>query len=267
MDLKNVGYSLKNIPIPSRKAYLKVMMEKVNSLVRRMRWKAKYFENPIDEEYTDTDQHYGFKTSNAPPQNEQLKAFELDLYEMICNIEFNKYSNTFQIKLNSDVKEIKKSTDMMVSADKSTNLYSMDKDNYVKLLTENITKVYKKAEEKTKTCIDKEAKEIATKLKLADRIECLANRSAFVTLKDHKDNFQNNPKCRLINPAKSEIGIISKFIIERINGEIRETTKAQQWRNTASVIEWFQNIPNKNKCKFLKFDVVDFYPSISEELL
>ena len=36
-----------------------------------------------------------------------------------------------------------------------------------------------------------------------------------------KDNFQNNPKCRLINPAKSEIGIISKHYIEEINKCVR----------------------------------------------
>ena len=34
----------------------------------------------------------------------------------------------------------------------------------------------------------------------------------FSTLKDHKENFQNNPTVRLINPAKNEIGRISKAI-------------------------------------------------------
>ena len=33
------------------------------------------------------------------------------------------------------------------------------------------------------------------------------------------------------------------------------------------MISWFNNFPNKEKCKFLSFDVIDFYPSISEELL
>ena len=38
-----------------------------------------------------------------------------------------------------------------------------------------------------------------------------------------------------------------------------------QWRNTKSVIEWFKAI--KNKSSFIKFDIVEFYPSISKELL
>jgi len=43
--------------------------------------------------------------------------------------------------------------------------------------------------------------------------------------------------------------------------------KALQWQNSKSVIEWFKNIPNKRKCKFIQFDIEEFYPSISEELL
>ena len=33
------------------------------------------------------------------------------------------------------------------------------------------------------------------------------------------------------------------------------------------VIEWFKAINEKNKHTFISFDIVDFYPSISEELL
>ena len=40
-----------------------------------------------------------------------------------------------------------------------------------------------------------------------------------------------------------------------------------QWQNSSAVISWFQKIPRKHKCKFLKFDIVDFYPSITEDLL
>ena len=33
------------------------------------------------------------------------------------------------------------------------------------------------------------------------------------------------------------------------------------------MIEWFKNIKNKKKCKFLKFDIAEFYPSISKKVL
>ena len=40
-----------------------------------------------------------------------------------------------------------------------------------------------------------------------------------------------------------------------------------QWRNTQNVIEWFGNIKEKNRHSFIPFDIVNFYPSISENLL
>ena len=66
-----------------------------------------------------------------------------------------------------------------------------------------------------------------------------------MSLKDHKPNFQQKPTCRLINPAKTELGRVSKQIVERINDEIRSKTQLNQWKNSKSVIEWFNNIPNK----------------------
>ena len=65
--------------------------------------------------------------------------------------------------------------------------------------------------------INLETKSITKKLKLADRIEYLPQSSVYIILKDHKENFISNPSCRLINPSKSELGKISKVIIEQIN--------------------------------------------------
>ncbi len=48
-----------------------------------------------------------------------------------------------------------------------------------------------------------------------DRIEQMKKREAFISLKDHKENFENNPKCQLINPAKSESGKLSKIILDK----------------------------------------------------
>ena len=40
-----------------------------------------------------------------------------------------------------------------------------------------------------------------------------------------------------------------------------------QWRNTKSVMEWFKAIKNMSKSSFIKFDIVELYPSISKEFL
>ena len=57
------------------------------------------------------------------------------------------------------------------------------------------------------------------------------------------------------------------WILDRIKHCIRSRTNVHQWRNTHSVIDWFSNIKDKSQCTFLIFDIVDFYPSISEAVL
>ena len=91
--------------------------------------------------------------------------------------------------------------------------------------------------------------------------------NCFITLKDHKANFLNNPKTRLLNPAKKELGRISKAILDKINLNLRNATKVNQWKNTNDVISWFKSIKNKQNCKFISFDIKDFYPTITKELL
>ena len=63
---------------------------------------------------------------------------------MIKNIQFKSIKNDFQNKLKEDINEIKNSNKIFVPADKSRNIYKMEKEQYNKLLHENITKTYKK---------------------------------------------------------------------------------------------------------------------------
>ena len=156
---------------------------------------------------------------------------------------------------------------MFIPADKTNNHYKLQKEEYKKLLKDNTTAKYRRTSTSQTGQINAEAKCIAEKLQLDDRIETLAQKPAFITIKDHKDNFPNHVQCRLINPAKSEIGIVSKSILDRINKDIIKATNTYQWKNTNSVIEWFTSITNKQSCSFLTFDVVEFYPSITQKLL
>ena len=84
-------------------------------------------------------------------------------------------------------------------------------------------------------------------------------------MKDHKSKFSSNPRCRLINPAKSENGKISGHFLQQLNSKVRDLSSVNQWQET--VINWFKNMKSKKKCIFMQFDVEEFYPSISKELL
>ena len=130
-------------------------------------------------------------------------------------------------------------------------------------MTDNITKTYKKSN----NSINLDAKHLAKNLEIADRVECMARQPAYITLKDHMENFNINPKCRLINPAKSELGEVAKIIVEKINKSVREKLHCNQWRNTSNVMDWLQNITDKGKCIFTQFYIEEFYPSITTHLM
>lgn len=87
-------------------------------------------------------------------------------------------------------------------ADKSRNIYESPPDVYDKTLKENITKTYKLGSDDMIDDINYELLNIASDLNISDRIETMAKREAFITVKDHKENFEKSPKFRLINPAK-----------------------------------------------------------------
>ena len=143
----------------------------------------------------------------------------------------------------------------------------MNPSSYDKLIKENITKTYKKSSDELVEKLDAQSAQIAHRLKLDDRIEKLAKKEAFITLKDHKPNFQGHPSCRLINPSKPEVGVISKHILDEINTSIISSSKINQWKNTSSVLKWFNCLENKNSLSFISFNVCEFYPSITEKLL
>ena len=67
--------------------------------------------------------------------------------------------------------------------------------------------------------------------------------------------------------GKSEIGKISKTIIAGINSKLKELRPINQWKDTSAVIDWFEGINDKRNCMFIQFDIAEFYPSISKELL
>ena len=63
---------------------------------------------------------------------------------MVRNIDFKRVSSEFQSNLSKDIKRINEDPAFFIPADKTNNLYKLSKDKYNKLLTDNITKSYKK---------------------------------------------------------------------------------------------------------------------------
>ncbi len=265
MNRITFDYSTKNIPTTSKKNYLKNLLNKTEIFIKNVRWRAFYFLNP--KQNKNAKETYGFKSNRCPPIVKELEHFENKMMDLIQNIEFKDKTNDFQNKLKKDIKKATNTNDLIIKADKTNNYYQISPKEHEKLMNKNIQKTYKKATQQEESSINKEAKEIATQLELEDRIEVLAKRESFLTLKDHKPNFNNNPTCRLINPAKSEIGRVSKQILEKIVKKVAAENNLNLWRNTYQVLNWFNKIVNKDRATFICFDIVDFYPSITEKLL
>ena len=103
--------------------------------------------------------------------------------------------------------------------------------------------------------INKETKEIATKLNIEHKINSIAEQPAFIKIKDHKPNFTTNLTYRLTNPSKSEKGKISKHILDNIKTQLIHKIQLKQWKNTKAITNWFTAIPNKNNTAFIQFDI------------
>ena len=254
---------MKNIPLPSKKEYILALITAVEKFIKNLRWRAFFFLNPSDRPEKET---YGFKTMKATPKIEELKQLEERLRTMIRDLEFRKFSNDFQDKMKRDLNEIINDSHVIVAADKTSNHYKLTPEQYNDLLQKYIQKDYRKVRDGEVAADISEQKDIVTKLKIEDRVPYVAPQSAFVTMKDTKDNFQNDPKCRLLNPTKVEIGKPSKKVLSRVVEKIRNIKQYNLWVNTDSVIRWFEGLKDKSKLRFITYDIADYYGSISEDI-
>ena len=110
-------------------------------------------------------------------------------------------------------------------------------------------------------------KQVLDNNKVLKRKKTNGENNCFISLKVHKENLQNNPTVRLINPAKNELGKKRKVILDEMNKNIRENLQLNQWKNASTVIDLFITIQEKHLHSFVIFGIKDFYPSIKEKLL
>ena len=85
----------------------------------------------------------------------------------------------------------------------SQKLIKMTKENYNKILHDNITKAYKKAQLLLPKKINMEAKNIARSFNVDNKMNITAKCQCFVTVKDH-DDFRVNRKYKLLNSTNQQ---------------------------------------------------------------
>ena len=139
MEKLNYNYSLKIIPTPTRTSYQLALINKVESVIKRMRWKAHFFLNGDNKE-NNTKTSFGFKSRYHPPPCTELEYFEKYLINIIINVKFINSTNSFQKKLHADITEIKSSRNLYDFAEETNNIYTISTHENNKLLKENVTK-------------------------------------------------------------------------------------------------------------------------------
>ena len=264
MNVVNFGHSTKDVPIPSNKIHSTMMISSMEKYNVTQRWAVLNHLKPFKTSGKDK---HGFKSNNNPPVVPELTAFEADFFQLVKNVKYRKYTNKHQEKLKAEVVTIKNENNLIVAADKTSNHYIVNPSDHEKMVKKEVTKDYKKANKSTVKKVDKAHQKIVKKLEINDRVFETTKREAYVTLKDHKENFHNDPKCRLINPMKPDIGRVSHNVLKKIIEVVKKKSHLRQLKNVYSCIEWFEDLPNKKHLKFIIFDIATFYPSISSKLL
>ena len=142
-----------------------------------------------------------------------LKPFEAKMADMFKSMTYRRnIINPLQNKLRNNLVDMAATPVVIIAFDKNSNHYIMSAKDADKMLHNHIRKGYKLAPENAPAHkVTKEARTIAAELEIADRVPVTVEREAFGTLKDHKDNFENNPKIRLINPCKPEFSLLAIF--------------------------------------------------------
>ena len=191
MEKVNFSYSLKNIPTPNKRTYKLQLIEKIELFIKKLRWKAIFFISN-SKETTDScasSSVYGLKSNKCPPQLKELIPFEDDLIDLVKNIKFCKVRNDFQKELHEDLKKVRSSKKKLTFADKTSNMYQLDKEEYRHLLQNTVTTRYKKFNKETERRISCEGIKYAKEAYIQDKVEANGTAYCFITLKIIKQTF------------------------------------------------------------------------------
>lgn len=85
----------------------------------------------------------------------------------------------------------------------------------------------------------------------------------YIIVKDHKVEFRELQE----QDNKFSYYIYSQNIFASIILNIKQITSLLFCTITVSIIKWFGNIDNKHLRKFMQFDIVEFYATITKSIL
>ena len=111
---------------------------------------------------------------------------------MIQNIAYKDVKCKFQQVLKNDIASVKNEDRLFAKDDKSTNFYKLDAPENNRLLNDNVTKTYRKADIKQISDINNESKSMTKVLNIDGRVELTAMKEAFITLRTTRITLQTS---------------------------------------------------------------------------
>ena len=259
-----ISDSTKNIPLSTEKEFLEISIVAAENFMRVISWRC--FHKLNRGERGEKKEWYGLKSTNAYPKLIELNDFAKDFAKLVQNIKFKDRRNTFLSYLGKVVKEVRSKEQLIIAADKTSNKYLVAPAEYNRFLRKEVEKGYRKADYKEVDNVRIEQNDIAEAMGIEDRLFGTQEKEAFITLKDHKEDFGLRASVRLINPAKNELGKVAMKMLKDMIRDLKFETRLKQCISTGEVLKWFRGLEGKKDLKFIIFDVEAFYPSITEEL-
>ena len=100
-------------------------MKKIELAVKRMRWKAFFYEQGSNKYIPE---NYGLKSLNCPPKIKERTNLENDLTNLLKNIKFRAKKSSFKLQLTEDINTINNTKTTLTFADKISNVYKVPKE-------------------------------------------------------------------------------------------------------------------------------------------
>ena len=138
--------------------------------------------------------------------------FKNDWTNLLRNIKFRATKSSFQQQLTKDIRTTKNTKTTLRFADKTSNIYKVPKEQCEKLVNMLSRHFTKRLARKHKTRATPKEKNILKNKEVIKEMFVNGKQNCFITLKDHKPNFQNKPTAQILNPAINGLGRISKTV-------------------------------------------------------
>ena len=105
-------------------------MNRINQVIKRMRWKAFFYVNRSED---NTQGIFGLKTLNCTPKS--IILFEKDVWNLANKLKFPKIRSNFQRRVDEHIRVIRLLNKVLVFADKTSNISKLVTDECKKLTT------------------------------------------------------------------------------------------------------------------------------------